>query len=340
MRRKPLNWRRVVLRPLMIIWLVGGAQIAYAQPELVDDFNDRNDAGWTHWTYTNGISENSLLFDCSNGSYILRSAEPVPPGDLNEIHSTNAILMTTWDASSDPRYADGHFRFKIRIAEELRSGWIVLRAKPPYWGDGAGYCFFANTWCNCFGIEKGANGQYFLMTETLTGLLQPGQVWWMEAGAVGNRLSLKVWAEDGQEPDRPQLEVTDFDQPFMSGQIGLAARAFMNTTPAYVHVEFDDVYFTPALPFIRGDSNIDGLLGIADAVFTLGHLFAGESPPPCLDSADANDDGALDISDAITTLWYLFRVTDNLPEPFVACDHDPTSDDLSCLEYPWCEDLR
>ncbi len=67
--------------------------------------------------------------------------------------------------------------------------------------------------------------------------------------------------------------------------------------------------------FVRGNSNDDGTLDIADPVFTLAHLFLGGTPPPCSDAADANDDGAVDISDAVYTLDFLFRGGPEPPPP-------------------------
>ncbi len=60
-------------------------------------------------------------------------------------------------------------------------------------------------------------------------------------------------------------------------------------------------------PGIRGDSNNDGILGIADAVYTLSWLFLGGSPPLCLEAVDADGDKELKLNDAIYLLTYLFQ---------------------------------
>jgi hypothetical protein len=91
---------------------------------------------------------------------------------------------------------------------------------------------------------------------------------------------------------------------------------------------------TPAEGFRRGSSNGDATLDIADAIFTLNHLFGSGAPPSCLDAADANDDGTLDISDAIALLSHLFGGGGDLPPPFTTCGPDPTDDDLTCLSFP------
>ena len=88
--------------------------------------------------------------------------------------------------------------------------------------------------------------------------------------------------------------------------------------------------------FVRGDANADGTIDIADAIFTLGYLFAGGPEPACLKAADANDDGAIDLADAITILSHLFAGAGPLPAPFPACGADPTPDGLSCARYEPC----
>ncbi len=88
--------------------------------------------------------------------------------------------------------------------------------------------------------------------------------------------------------------------------------------------------------FMRGDSNADGTVNIADAIYVLGFLFGGEEPPPCRDAGDANDDGAINIADAIATLGHLFGGEGNLPAPFGVCGTDPTGDGLDCQSFPPC----
>ncbi len=85
-----------------------------------------------------------------------------------------------------------------------------------------------------------------------------------------------------------------------------------------------------SIVFRRGNANADDRINIADAVFTLGYLFAFAKAPPCLDAADANDDGKVNIADAVAILGYLFRSAGDLPAPFAQCGVDPTADDVTC----------
>ncbi|MBI4583673.1 MAG: type II secretion system protein [Planctomycetes bacterium] len=88
-------------------------------------------------------------------------------------------------------------------------------------------------------------------------------------------------------------------------------------------------------PFHRGDSNIDGVVDISDAITTLGVLFLGNPRElDCRDAADANDDGDVDVSDAIWTLTFKFLGGVEIPPPGPAtCGIDPTYDSLPSCHY-------
>jgi len=97
---------------------------------------------------------------------------------------------------------------------------------------------------------------------------------------------------------------------------------------------------TPCPPggdFIRGDSNQDSAVNIADVVFSLNAQFVPGSPQPqCPDSADYNDDGATNIADAVYLLNRLFvSGSPAPPPPFPTCGPDgTTADPLDCPQYP------
>jgi hypothetical protein len=91
------------------------------------------------------------------------------------------------------------------------------------------------------------------------------------------------------------------------------------------------------VPFLRGDSNINGRVTIADAVFTLGHLFLGRhADTPCRKALDANGDGAVNISDPMYTLAYLFLGGPPIPAPYPSCGNETTPDGLSCTTFNAC----
>ncbi|MGE3164071.1 MAG: M12 family metallo-peptidase [Planctomycetota bacterium] len=81
--------------------------------------------------------------------------------------------------------------------------------------------------------------------------------------------------------------------------------------------------------FVRGDSNGDSTVNVADAVFILTHLFS-MGPAECLDAVDVNDDGQANIADAVALLNHLFSMGANPPAPFPNPGTDPTADGLDC----------
>ena len=82
--------------------------------------------------------------------------------------------------------------------------------------------------------------------------------------------------------------------------------------------------------FIRGDATSEGVVDVADAVFTLLHLLGGERRARCAKAMDTNDDGAVDVADAVYLLDALFRADARIPPPFPAEGPDPTPDALGC----------
>ncbi len=84
--------------------------------------------------------------------------------------------------------------------------------------------------------------------------------------------------------------------------------------------------------FLRGDANSDGGVNLADAIFTLNHLFSRGYVLACADAADADDSGGVNLADAVFALNYLFVGSVDLPAPTgTQCGADPTDDDdLGC----------
>ena len=93
---------------------------------------------------------------------------------------------------------------------------------------------------------------------------------------------------------------------------------------------FEDV--SSVQPFIRGNSNGDENVDLADAIYLLNYLFAGGRGLDCRDAADINDDGSVNLSDPVALLNYLFSAGDPPPPPFPEAGLDPTRDVLTCGE--------
>jgi len=59
-------------------------------------------------------------------------------------------------------------------------------------------------------------------------------------------------------------------------------------------------------PFLRGDSNADGVLNISDPSYILTWLFKSGPEPTCVDAADSDDNGEVNMTDAVAVFARLF----------------------------------
>lgn len=102
--------------------------------------------------------------------------------------------------------------------------------------------------------------------------------------------------------------------------------------------------------FVRGDTNFDGGVDIADGINILSYLFMGKTLGyECTEALNTNDDGSVNIADGVYLLQYLFVGGPPPPPPFVESDPganpgiDPTpggtpnsSGDIPyCIESPY-----
>ena len=88
--------------------------------------------------------------------------------------------------------------------------------------------------------------------------------------------------------------------------------------------------------FLRGDSNGDLTLNIADVITALDVLF-GPILSLCDVATDSNDDSLLNIADPIYLLGHLFSGGPLPPAPNISCGTDPTSPGaLPCTTLPSC----
>jgi hypothetical protein len=85
----------------------------------------------------------------------------------------------------------------------------------------------------------------------------------------------------------------------------------------------------PIFRFIRGDSNEDGAVTVADAVSSLGSLFLGVAGT-CAAGSDADASGDVSIADPITVLNHLFLGGAPPPYPYPECGEDPAASDAGC----------
>jgi len=79
-------------------------------------------------------------------------------------------------------------------------------------------------------------------------------------------------------------------------------------------------------PFVRGETNSDGVIDIADPVLVLLFLHLGAGAA-CPDALDADDSGVVDLTDAIYLLRFLFLAGPEPATPFPDAGTDPTGGD-------------
>ena len=79
---------------------------------------------------------------------------------------------------------------------------------------------------------------------------------------------------------------------------------------------------------VRGDTNFDGTIDLADPIHLAMWLFQQGDAMTCLDAADGNDDGSVDVGDVMILLYYLFLSFDGIVSG--NCEADPSPDSLDC----------
>ena len=124
-----------------------------------------------------------------------------------------------------------------------------------------------------------------------------------------------------------QVEVLDAAVGFVRSDL----RTNVHTTAPF---SWSDFARRGGLPFVRGDTNSDGVVDISDGIRYLRWKFDGTEEITCLDAADADRSGELDVSDGIVIFNFLFLSTSEIPEPYPLCNEDTW---LDCEYYPYCE---
>jgi protocatechuate 3,4-dioxygenase beta subunit len=206
---------------------------------LIDDFNDGDADGWTKIDMTEGQPYGPGTYDASSGAFHLEGGGLVQEGDIS-------ILAALWDESSDPIFSDGFVRAKVRCEALGGTVEIALRvsANPE-----TGYNFYSFFGTTAFGgrffYNKIVNNQT-VEIQKLPANFSFGvdEDWYIEAGAVGDQVSMKVWRVGDPEPEFPQLAF--IDGTLRTGQFGIISNILVYPSPESTRVSgtFDDIYFS------------------------------------------------------------------------------------------------
>lgn len=267
---------------------------AMAQQIFFDDFNDGDDAGWTHADYNvTGTPWGPPIFNASAGTYRLATTGRCSAASY-------AALISYIDASvaSPTAFADGELRTTVRAITQGTSCGVFSRV--PGTSVFEGYSFAASTALHVFVIEKLKLNSSNIVEITQLGRLEGpsfafnfNEPWNMACATVGDRISLKVWRVGEAEPATPQLVV--YDRTFIDGSVGLQSYVGGSVTGTiFVGSRFDDVSFTAMQP-CAGDLNDDGQVDLTDLSGLLSNFGVGEGL--FSRDGDIDYDGDVDLSD-------------------------------------------
>ena len=286
-----------------VFFLLCFPAVVSGQRMLIDDFNDGNDTGWSHLDFLPpGVGP--AIFDASTGSYILSSSDRITP-------TGGSGMVSSWDASADPFYSNGFLRANVTAETDGTSVFLLMRGSD----GGNAYSFHASTQVG-FQIRRLKQFDSVPLAELnpVDFPFSAGEEWVMEAGAVGDQLSLKVWRSGEEEPTNPQLITTD--STFQTGVFAVDVGTFPRRE-VMISGTFDDIYFTP--PAVPGDFNTDGELSVAD----IDELSEAIRVQNSASKFDLNDDGKVNLGDHhhwITSLKQTWIGDANLDGEFNSTD--------------------
>ncbi|MCZ6735823.1 MAG: hypothetical protein O7C65_08545, partial [Planctomycetota bacterium] len=220
-------------------FVVGAISLAApVQAELIDDFNDGNDDGWSHFDGLQGTPWGPTIYDASSGQYVISSTQPLPP--LRQ----PVVTGTFWTESiGDPSFSTGFWTTMIRADNAATNLASAMRFDLV---NGNGYVFIADITQDTIGIVRVDNGSAILLVAGFFKLL-PGQDYLLQAGVVGPdlsrgaNLSLKIWAVGDPEPIDPQLTASDFS--YLVGAFGLFIFSEAGGPGGQLSGRFDNVTF-------------------------------------------------------------------------------------------------
>jgi hypothetical protein len=83
-------------------------------------------------------------------------------------------------------------------------------------------------------------------------------------------------------------------------------------------------------PFVRGDSNVDHKVNLADAIWIVNELLRHGPRSSCPRASDINADGLYDLADAMFLIEWMFLSGPVMPPPYPACGTALGPKELDC----------
>ena len=238
-----------ILLPSLAVLLFLATSLAAGQVLLSENFDDGNLEGWFN---TESYSEKPWgpgNIQVADGELLYSTEGSIPLGTDCGI-LVSGFALSEWVESADPSYQDGFLRSKVRAEADngaTESGNIAMYVR----GDLntlTAYVAGAVGSNKAFVLDKFVNGavaeEWVIEGVELT----LNEDWFMELGAVGSDISMKIWKSGDPEPLTPQISVIDSD--IASGTIGLTAAMApcIATEPLQLRTFYDDVTFTVPEP--------------------------------------------------------------------------------------------
>ncbi|UCD74123.1 MAG: hypothetical protein JSV91_10070 [Phycisphaerales bacterium] len=263
--------------PLLAAMIAALVLTASGRAQLLDDFSDGNDDGWTRFTVPPDLPWAS--WDAS--TYVYRLSVDDTKGLTPEGSAVASIL----DLTDDPEFWNGYWWATV-VRETgnsttvlfMRGGFEPTRAYLFGWRPDTGLFI---------GRVDGASITILAIDPTFVQYV--GTEYVLEAGAIGSDLELRMWLPGQDRPEFPQVSTTDYY--YASGANGIVAQAYSDGD---LSATFDDVSFAPPCP---ADVNSDDTVDIDD-VFAV--LYAWGPCEGCPE--DINYDGVVDIDDVFEVL--------------------------------------
>lgn len=275
------------MRALVIALLTSTTPFsASAEPELVDDFDDGDDASWMYIDLLEGTPYGPTIYVVENGRYCIRSSAPLP--SISVFVGTGAL----WEPSTvDTRYSNGFVRAAVTPSNEMSLIDVPMRVTFCTPSGLVGYNFYLDHSQTAIGISRlNCDGTVDVLDDAFF-FSAPGFTYVLEAGAVGTALTLRAWPLGAPEPNTPQVVVSDATHS--EGAFGLAVYNNPFAAEEILDACFDDVVFTP--PPCVGDVDTDGDVDLQDLAFVLAHFGIDCHPQAC--SEDLDSDADVDLQD-------------------------------------------
>ena len=277
--------KRKVVSLIAISILFARTEVSDAGTIVVDDFSDGDDSGWTHVADPANRPWGPGIFDANSGEYRLATTGTVGGGFMA------GVVRSKWDRSSEPIFKDGLWRTKLRIENAGTEAGIDVRFDTDSL---SGYVF---------GIEAPSKGGGIAFLRADNGVprvtrrisvpgtpIQVGQEWFIEAGAVGDTVTLKAWQTSDPEPESPHF--TFKDATYDSGTFSVGASGHQGWR---TDASFDDIFFTGPADFQHGDLDGNGVLDATDIDLLSANVRNADSSNVAV--FDLNEDGRLDSTD-------------------------------------------